>query len=458
MPEYRIDGVTLTGKPISGSITADNKSLAKKRAEELSRERKFKVTGIYERATFIYRVRKGTDKPIDGEQKAFTGDEVRVALEKMGFRVIYVRKKLFGNKLRPAPAVDIITFVRVSADLMRQKLPFNEVMQLLINDTPNPRLRDALKEINAELKQGKDSEKVFLKQAPVLGKFTAQMLGLASKSGNMVEIYESAAKFLERHAEFKRSLKSALITPLITLFVLFLACLFYIAYIFPKTAEVFEKFHIKMPPMTNATLKFSRWLSANGLLLTIIFTIPTIILIRFFMTPRGRFLLDKYIIRIPVLGTLLHKTAIEIFCRVFYSLYSGSGENIEIIRMAAEACGNKYMEHQIKTIAIPLMLERGKGLTEAFEATGVFTKTAISRFSSGSETGTVKTTALQLAEYYEKETSYRLKNLIEVIQLSVSMIIMVVLTALTIVSSETALIRPKGPGEYMLMPFNFLLP
>jgi hypothetical protein len=84
------------------------------------------------------------------------------------------------------------------------------------------------------------------------------------------------------------------------------------------------------------------------------------------------------------------------------------GENIDVIRMAAEACGNKFMEHQIKTIAIPMMLERGKGLTEAFEATGVFTKTAISRFNSGAETGTVRQTAIQLAEYYEKETTYRL--------------------------------------------------
>ena len=150
--------------------------------------------------------------------------------------------------------------------------------------------------------------------------------------------------------------------------------------------------------------------------------------------------------KIPVIGKLLHKTSIEIFCRVFYALYSGSGENIEVIRMAAEACGNKYMEARIKTIAIPMMIQKGAGITEAFEATGVFTKTAISRFHSGAETGTVKTTALQLAEYYEKETTYKMKNVIEFIQLWISMIIMIVLTALTIVSSETATIRPKNPA------------
>lgn len=456
MPEYRIDGITLAGKTVSGSITADSKSLAKKKAEELAREKKFKVTGIHERVSFLYRVQKGSDKPIDGEQKAYTANEVRNALEKMGFRVIYVRKKLFGTKQRAAPVVDVITFVRVSTDLMRQKLPFNEVMQLLINDIPNPTLRDAIKEINAELKQGKDSEKTFMKQAPVLGKFTAQMLGLASKSGNMVEIYESAAKFMERNAEFKRNLKSALITPLITLFVLFLACLFYVVYIFPETARMFEKFKIKLPPMTAATLKLSDWIVENALILTILFTVPFVVFLRFLATEQGKFWRDKYIIKIPILGSMLHKTNIEIFCRVFYALYSGSGENIEIIRMAAEACGNRYMEHQIKTIAIPMMLERGKGLTEAFEATGVFTKTAISRFSSGAETGTVKITALQLAEYYEKETGYRMKNAIEAIQLSVSMIMMLVLTALTLVSSETALVKPEGPR--MILPMHFLIP
>ena len=181
MPEYRIDGVTLSGKSISGLLTAENRSLAKKKAGEMAAEKKFKVTGIHERVAYIYRVRKGEDKPIDGEQKAFTADEVRGALEKMGFRVQYVRKKLFGTKQKAAPVIDIISFVRVSTDLMRQKLPFNEVMQLLINDIPNTTLRECIKEINAELKQGKDSEKVFMKQSTVLGKFTSQMLGLASK-------------------------------------------------------------------------------------------------------------------------------------------------------------------------------------------------------------------------------------------------------------------------------------
>ncbi len=145
------------------------------------------------------------------------------------------------------------------------------------------------------------------------------------------------------------------------------------------------------------------------------------------------------------MGSLIHKTLIEVFCRVFYTLYSGSAESIDPIRIAAEAAGNSYFEQQIKQVAIPLMVKKGIGITEAFEASGVFTETALSRFHSGEETGTLKNTALQLANYYESETVFRLKNIIELVQVIIAMVIMIVMIALTLISAETATISPKSP-------------
>jgi type IV pilus assembly protein PilC len=448
MPEFRVEGLSAAGKPVMGVIEAENPRSAKQRAEQMASQRKFKLLRVLPRATFLYKVQRGAEKPVIGEQKAFTREEVQDALSKMGFRVISVKKKTFDLKLKP-PTAEIVTFVRVSADLIRQKLPYNEILQLMVNDITNKTLRDAIKEINNELKQGKDSEKVFIKQEAILGRFTAHMLGLASKSGNMAEIYDSTAKFLERRAEFKKNLKSALIMPVVTLIALFGACIYYVGYIFPSMAEVFVRLKVDMRqfPMTYATLQFSYFLQEYVVVLLIITIIPLLFAARFFTTDRGRFVRDKYIWKVPIIGSLLHKTSIEIFCRVFYALYSGAGENIDVIKMAAEACGNKYMEHQVKTVAIPMMVEKGAGITEAFEACGVFTKTAISRFHSGAETGTVKHTSLQLAEYYEKETTYKMRNAIDFIQLWISLIIMVVLTMLTLVSSETATFHPNtAPG------------
>lgn len=450
MPEFRIEGLSSTGKPVQGIIESENPRSAKQKAAVMATQRKFKLIRIVPRATFLYKVQRGTEKAVLGEQKAFTKEEVQDALSKMGFRVLSVKKKMFDVKMKP-PTTEIVTFVRVSADLIRQKLPYNEILQLMVNDVENKTLRDSIREINNELKQGKDSEKVFIKQENVLGRFTAHMLGLASKSGNMADIYDSTAKFLERRAEFRKNLKSALIMPIVTLFALFAACVYYVGFIFPGMAEIFVRLKVDMRqfPMTYATLQMSAFLQEHIFILLVCLIVPIIFAARFFSTERGRFFLDQYIWKVPVIGSLMHKTSIEIFCRVFYALYSGSGENIDVIKMASEASGNKYMEHKVKTIAIPMMVEKGAGITEAFEASGVFTKTAISRLHSGAETGTVKHTALQLAEYYEKETTYKMRNAIDFIQLWISLIIMVVLTGLTLVSSETATFHPNtAPGQH----------
>ena len=444
MPEFRFEGNTLKGRPVMGTIAADSFSEAKKKIHQLADHHKVRVNRIRKKKTFIYKVQKDNEKPINGEQKAYSKEEVKQALSKLGYKVLSIQPKLFDFKLKP-PQAEIVTFVRVSSDLIREKLPYGEILQLLISDIQNPTLREALKEINNDLRQGKDSEDAFMRQEKYLGTFTAKMLGLASKSGNMAEMYESTAKFLERNAEFKKNLRSALIMPLFTLLVLAGAVFFYVAYIFPETAKLFLKLGTELPPMTTATLKLSDFL-LNNMIMILLITVLTIAgIIYFIRTPKGQFLKDKYIIKLPVLGQLIHKTTIEIFCRVFYALYSGSGENIGAIKVAAEACGNKFMEQQIKSIAIPMMLSKGTGLIEALEATEVFTKTALARFHSGAETGTIRKSALQIANYYEKETVYKLKNAVDFIQLIIAMIIMIVMTALTLVSSETAMIKPKTP-------------
>jgi len=445
MVEYKFTAQKLNGQTITGTVTANNSAEGKKKIQKLAEKNKLKLSEVQKKSTYLYRVRKGKEKPVRGEQKAFSKKEVEEALARLGYKVLSINKKLVDIQKKP-PYSEIVTYVKISAELLEQKLSYGEILTLLINDTQNATLRNTLKEINNDLRKGADSEATFLKYQQVFGKFTAYMLGLASKSGNMAEIYKATAKFLERRQEFKKSLRSALITPMVTLFVLFIAVLFYVGYIFPETAKLFVRFGIELPPMTAFTLKLSDFLVANPLLIAGLMFIPPIVLFQFVRTKKGRLLFDQYLLRLPVIGSLIHKTLIEVFCRVFYTLYHGSAESIEPIRIAAEATGNTYFEERIKTIAIPLMLKKGVGVTDAFVASGVFTETAISRIHSGEESGTIKNTALQLANYYESETVYRLKNLIELIQVVIAMIIMVIMIALTLVSAETATVRPKTPG------------
>lgn len=444
MIELRFSATQANGRPISGNLSTPTLREGKAKIKDLVVKKGWALKSIEKKSTYLYKIRKGTEKPVLGEQRAFSKEEVVNALTRLGYHVVYVNKKLLNFEMKP-PQQAIVSFVKISAELLEQKLPFSEVLTLLMNDIENKALKETLKQVNNELKKGADSETTFLRYEGIFGKFTSYMLGLASKSGNMAEVYKATAKFLERRMEFKKNLRSALLTPMITLFVLFLAVLFYVGYIFPETAKLFVKFNIPLPPMTAATLKISDLLMNNKSLTALIMIVPPIILWRFKATKKGGFIFDQYLFKLPVIGSLIHKTAIEVFCRVFYTLYSGSADSIEPIRIAAEATDNKYFESRIKNIAIPMMIKKGAGLTESLQASGVFTETAISRFHSGEETGTIKNTAKQLADYYESETVFRMKNIIEMVQVFIAMIIMVVMIGLTLVSAETATISPKSP-------------
>jgi type IV pilus assembly protein PilC len=441
--EYRFNGISRAGQPVQGTVFAPSSSAAKKRVGSLAERHAFVTESIERRQTYMYKVRHFNGKVIEGEQKAFSEAELRTALSKMGLEVQKINKKLFDIQRKP-PESDLIMFVRLSSNLLKEKLPFDEVLNLLVNDVSSRSLKQVIRDLNADLKGGMEAQQAFMKQQHMLGKFTAYMLGIASQTGNMSEIYEATARFLERQSEFKKSIKSAMITPVITLLVLMAAFVFYVWYIFPQTAGLFENFNLELPPMTQKTLNFSKWMDKNwGYVFLVSGSIVGVVM-AYFKSAKGIFFSHRVMIRLPIIGGLLHKLNIEIFCRVFAVLYSGSGENISVIKIAAEASGNKYIEHRVKTITIPMMVAQGADLVKAMEASGVFTQMSLARFRSGSETGNVRSSARQMADYYESETKLKLASVVEMIQTSVALIITLAIMGLTILSSELAMVSPSA--------------
>ncbi|SHF65925.1 type IV pilus assembly protein PilC [Fodinibius roseus] len=442
MPLFRFSGQTANNKLVQGEFETDSKRSAREKVNQLARVRNIDITSLEKRELYIFKVQRNGSAVIQGEQKAFSKEELTQALHKLGYTVIRVRKKWFRFKGLVSTG-EVVTFIRLSADLLRQELPYNEILTLLYEDTANKRLKEVIREIQKDLQHGKEGYEVYGKHKDVFGKFAAHMLGIASTSGNMSEVFESTAKFMERDASFKKNLRRSLMMPGIALTAVFGVILFYVGYIFPLMAEMFLEFDIALPPMTEATLNFSHFLQDYWIAVTLIFTVPALLFIYYIRTPGGKYVLDKHIIKIPVIGDLLHKMSIEIFSRVFYTLYSDSGQNVEVIKIAAEACRNVYMERQIKEVAIKRMLKDGTGLVDALTATGVFSRTAISRFRLGAESGSVRENAKQLADYYQVQTEYKLQTTVELINVGVNIIIAIALTAITVISSEAALIQPN---------------
>jgi type IV pilus assembly protein PilC len=446
--EYRIQATDQTGRPIQRFITSTSRFSARERAKALAKTYGWTRISVQRKKTYAYRVLRGTT-PIDGVQCAYAAKEVVSALEKLGFNVQSV-KRYYDIRFAASPE-EIITFIGTSAKLLEQNLPYNEILHIMAGNARDKNLKSALKGIIKDLKDGVDSQDAFLRQGKVLGQDTALMLGIASKSGDMKAIFESVARFVERQADFKKGLLSSMILPAVTVLALIGALAFYILYLLPKMVNLLKPVSGTMPPLTTFTLEVSDMLQENFWLL-VLFTAGCLAgFYAWLVTANGRVVFDRIIMKVPYIGRILRNTSVELFCRVLGIMYT-SGENIDAIQHAAEASRNRFLEKQIKNVSIPTMLKYGTEFWKSLDMTSVFPEMVVSRFRTASETGSVKVTAVQLADYYEMENRYAMKNLVNVIEVGVSLVIMVSMVFLTLLSSETATVKiePQQNQQQMI--------
>ena len=440
MADYRYIALTPEGRQVQGYLSAKNKGQAKKALDIISSRKNISIQDVHKQKKYIYKAKNKYGESVKGELKAYSQEELKKALESLDYTNIKIEKKILGNLLGGVGSEEITRFLGMCSDLLKENLQFEEILNLLSADTDNLTLKGIIQEILRDLKEGKEGSEVFGKHANVFGKFPAYMMGIAMESGNMQQIFESTAKFLERELEFKKKIKRAMVMPAFTILIIIIAIVYYVMKIFPATAKLFIKMDKEVPAMTAATLDARDFIVANWPYLLTGILVPIIGLYIWSRTEHGKYNLAKFKLKIPVLGKILHKNSIEVFARVFHSLYSGAGANIEAIRIAAEASRNYYIERQIKDISIPMMLKEGKGLLQAFTASGVFTRAALARFRAGEESGSLRMNAEQLANFYATEVKYSLDNFVNVINISVSILITIAMLFLTLVSSETVMI------------------
>ena len=157
------------------------------------------INNLEPKRTYNYYITLPSGRKIRGQKVAFKAEELRDAFVKHGYTKVRVEPVLLDIKFK-APQDNIMQFVNLSSFMLQEEMVYDKILELLAEEEANPTLRMSLKTIQAELKKGREGEEVFKEQEHVFGKFPAYMLGLATKSGNMAEVYKATAKFIERDA------------------------------------------------------------------------------------------------------------------------------------------------------------------------------------------------------------------------------------------------------------------
>lgn len=372
-------------------------------------------------AVFDYKVRDRSGKIITGTTEAASQREVANALRQKGYFVTEIKAPKTGLQadiklpkwldFGSIPTVrDITIFSRQFATVINAGLPVVQSLAILQRQSEKQGLKDALKNVREDVETGLQLSDALAKHPRLFNKLYIYLVRAGEVSGNLDGILDRIAAYMEKQAALRGKIKTALTYPTVVLVIALAVTWFLLTGIVPQFAQILDQLGGDMPVITRALIAISdflrfQWYIMLGLIVVIIVGVAL-----FYRTPQGRRTIDNLMLRTPVLGTLVQKSAIASFSNTF-GLLLRSGVNImESIEITKGTAGNAIVEDILDETKENV--QRGEQIsTTLIKYPHVFPPMVSSMIAIGEETGAVDSMLQKVADFYEREVDEAVDSL-----------------------------------------------
>ncbi|MCK4742566.1 MAG: type II secretion system F family protein [Sulfuriflexus sp.] len=389
-------------------------------------------------ATFSYKGRTNRGDSIEGNISAANADAVAAQLFNSGITPIDITEQaeksadiklsnLFGEKVG---LDELILFSRQMYTLMKSGVPITRSITSLAESSNNVALHNALLTLVEELESGRELSTAMAQYPKIFSTLYVSMIQVGENTGRLDEAFLQISEYLALDKDTRDRIKAALRYPVIVLVAIAGAIAIINLFVIPAFAKVYSGLNAELPWATKILIATSNFMVANWpfLLAGIIMTFVGITM--YVRTDEGRYKWHKYKLRIPVVGSIINRSLLARFSRSFAMATRAGVPLIQTMTVVARAVDNDFISERV--LQMRNGVERGDTLTRTAAATGLFTPLVIQMMSVGEETGAVDDLLQEVAEYYEREVDYDLKNLSAAIEpiLIVAIGIMVFILAL----------------------------
>lgn len=339
----------------------------------------------------------GTGGQQAGKAKSLLSADLNQLLEaKPGVR----EKALFANKM---------------ASLVDAGVPIVRGLGLMADQQKMPMFQRALRAVSHDVNQGESLGTAMRRWPKVFDKLTIAMVEAGETGGVLDETLRRLATLLESNARLQNQIKGALGYPTAVLIIAILVFLGMTIFLIPTFADIFDSLGAELPAFTQMMLDLSKLLrSSFSLVLILAITMASWLFSRYYATHRGRRNVDRLILKIPLFGELIQKTATAQFCRSFSSLTRAGVPILLSLDIVHEIAGNTIIADCI--LASKLDIQEGIQLSTALEKKHVFPDLAISMLNIGEETGQMDAMLAKVADFYEDEVEAVVKVLTSMLE------------------------------------------
>ena len=339
----------------------------------------------------------------------------------------------FKNRI---PLSNLVFFTRQLATMFSAGLTLERSIQGLASEEKHPKLKKVLLSVADNIRKGLNLSDALARHPGVFNSLYIALSKAGEVSGNLQEILDQLATYLENLDDTRRKVKSAMTYPVFMVFFLAAMMVVMFIYIIPMFSDVYSKLGADLPYATQVLVQASEWLSQNFARITF-FIIVTVMVVWFISkTRRGGYAIDTVKLKAPVFGELLNNSVLNKYAKTFGILLGAGVPVLESMSLLTKIVDNRVYETAIQESSD--YIRDGFDISTAMRRTEVFPPIMIQLASTGEETGELSSLLDRSADYYYKQVSAmvaRMTTLIEpilILLVGVIIAIMVVVTYLPV--------------------------
>ena len=321
-----------------------------------------------------------------------------------------------GAAFEKAPGVrEKAVFASKLAALVDAGVPIVRSLDLMASQQRLPMFKRALVQIGLDVNQGTAMAAAMRQWPKVFDKLSIAMVEAGEAGGVLDESLKRLAKLLEDNARLQNQIKGALGYPVAVLAIAILVFLGMTIFLIPTFAGIFEDLGAELPVFTQMMVDLSSLLrSSFSLLLAGGLLIGIWLISRYYATDKGRRVIDRLMLKLPLFGDLIMKTATAQFCRIFSSLTRAGVPILMSLEISSETAGNSIISDAI--LGSRNLVQEGVLLSTALIRQQVLPEMALSMLAIGEETGEMDQMLSKVADFYEDEVSAAVKALTSMLE------------------------------------------
>jgi type IV pilus assembly protein PilC len=368
---------------------------------------------------FTYKGTDGQGKSISGQREADNKAHLQNLLrrERITARAIKEKGKEFNMPTFGTGRVatkDVAIFFRQFSVMIDAGLPLVQCLEILAGNQENVAFQKCLNGVRNSVEGGSTLSNAMRLYPKIFDDLTTNMVEAGEAGGILDIILQRLATYVEKAVKLKSAVKSALIYPVSVMSIAGLVVGLLLKYVVPIFANMFSGMGVELPLPTRIVVNISNligwawWIMIVGAIGFVV----AIVFIR--KDPKGRYLFDKFMLSIPIVGEVLRKIAVARFTRTLGTLITSGVPILEGLAITARTSGNAVLEDAL--MKVRKAVEEGRTIVDPLKESGVFPNMVTQMIGVGEATGAMDAMLQKIADFYEDEVDAATKNMLTLME------------------------------------------